>query len=702
MKKRVLSATLAIAMLASSVGAMNVFAADNVDAYEGYNYKAYNVGTAIDDGTAEKVSIDGLKAASENVFNFDASGDIDVFVKGTYYLFDFADKSDTYSAATLEDLYNDAKAGDETNDWNAFVEAFAKYVNGDSSVATEISWEYSDYSASSDVRQDAISAFLAVKDDATDLNKENQKKLKAYYDDADIADYNLDELVKDVAGGTVTTLTTSELVYLTNEYNRLLGESGIVSPSTTDEEQYDEWMDKASNLVEDDYSAVNWRKVENAIALAEAQADDGSYGDAVSTLKAIFTDIETKTPDYSDLKDALADLFADGVIPRVTNIDETTTPADIAVFPDSGENYEKKDFDDDDDSLELWYEFAGNKDSAEDDEYYVGAYREALRVYSLCAKSSTRKFVAQSTVDNALEDLNTAIMNLDPDAETDNWLFVRLEDALDKANEVIEDDYRTTATAWKNFEKAKENVEKALENSNLTESAAERYAVALETAIKNLSSARKSVPTATKNELKDALKEAKDMQKDKDGKTASQINNLDEAIKAADKLNANTSLISEYETAIADLETAMTAYNQQQGWYKDGNTWYYGKEDTVAKGWLNVNGVWYLLDSTTGAMKTGWQQVNGTWYYLNASGAMQTGWLNLNGTYYYLESWGGMATGWKSVNGSWYYLQSSGAMVANGWYWINGKCYYFYNWGGMAANTTINGWTVGADGAWIQ
>ena len=433
-----------------------------------------------------------------------------------------------------------------------------------------------------------------------------------------------------------------------------------------------------------------------------AQADDGKYGDAVATLKEIFTKIETKTPDYSDLKDALADLFADGVIPRVTNIDETTTPADIAVFPDSGENYEKKDFDDDDDSLELWYEFAGNKDSAEDDEYYVGAYREALRVYSLCAKSSTRKFVAQSTVDNALEDLNTAIMNLDPDAETDNWLFVRLEDALDKANEVIEDDYRTTATAWKNFEKAKENVEKALENSNLTESAAERYAVALETAIKNLSSARKSVPTATKNELKDALKEAKDMQKDKDGKTASQINNLDEAIKAADKLNANTSLISEYETAIADLETAMTAYNQQQGWYKDGNTWYYGKEDTVAKGWLNVNGVWYLLDDTTGAMKTGWQQVNGTWYYMNASGAMQTGWLNLNGTYYYLESWGGMATGWKNVNGSWYYLQSSGAMVANGWYWINGKCYYFYNWGGMAANTTINGWTVGADGAWIQ
>lgn len=690
MNKKILSCALVAAMLASSVSAMSVSAADdNVDAYKGHNYEPYAVGTSITDGAESGYVIADIPEGSK--FNFDAAADIDTFKSGTFYMFDFVDaKDDEVSLSTVEDAYNDYLDG--AKNWSDFLGVFGTYVSTDANY----NWEYTDYSVASSTRSTAISDFLAVQKAAKDL------KLSNYYTQSDIDAYNLDKLQEDLKAVKVTGLTTSEMVYLTNEYNRLLGESGIVSPSTTDEEQYDEWMDKASNLVEDDYSAVNWRKVENAIALAEAQADDGKYGDAVATLKEIFTKIETKTPDYSDLKDALADLFADGVIPRVTNIDETTTPADIAVFPDSGENYEKKDFDDDDDSLELWYEFAGNKDSAEDDEYYVGAYREALRVYSLCAKSSTRKFVAQSTVDNALEDLNTAIMNLDPDAETDNWLFVRLEDALDKANEVIEDDYRTTATAWKNFEKAKENVEKALENSNLTESAAERYAVALETAIKNLSSARKSVPTATKNELKDALKEAKDMQKDKDGKTASQINNLDEAIKAADKLNANTSLISEYETAIADLETAMTAYNQQQGWYKDGNTWYYGKEDTVAKGWLNVNGVWYLLDDTTGAMKTGWQQVNGTWYYMNASGAMQTGWLNLNGTYYYLESWGGMATGWKNVNGSWYYLQSSGAMVANGWYWINGKCYYFYNWGGMAANTTINGWTVGADGAWIQ
>ena len=299
-------------------------------------------------------------------------------------------------------------------------------------------------------------------------------------------------------------------------------------------------------------------------------------------------------------------------------------------------------------------------------------------------------------------------MALDPTYETSNWVVVMLEDALEKANEIVEDDYRTTSSYWKNFREDVEYIEKLLEQDNIKQSVAEKAVTDLLGNKKDgkggtyadLEKCALSVPSATKKDLRDAIKEAKDLLEDeKAGKTASQIATLEKAVDEAEDVDA---LISAYEEAIANLETAVNAFNQKQGWYQENGTWYYGKEDTVAKGWLNVNGVWYLLDSTTGAMKTGWQQVNGTWYYLNASGAMQTGWLNLNGTYYYLESWGGMATGWKSVNGSWYYLQSSGAMVANGWYWINGKCYYFYNWGGMAANTTIDGYKVDASGAWVK
>ena len=59
-------------------------------------------------------------------------------------------------------------------------------------------------------------------------------------------------------------------------------------------------------------------------------------------------------------------------------------------------------------------------------------------------------------------------------------------------------------------------------------------------------------------------------------------------------------------------------------------------------------------------------------------GGMATGWVYDNGTWYYMQSWGGMATGWQQIGSKWYYLYSNGA---------------------MAANTTIDGYVLGADGA---
>ncbi|NRT37466.1 N-acetylmuramoyl-L-alanine amidase family protein [Clostridium beijerinckii] len=118
------------------------------------------------------------------------------------------------------------------------------------------------------------------------------------------------------------------------------------------------------------------------------------------------------------------------------------------------------------------------------------------------------------------------------------------------------------------------------------------------------------------------------------------------------------------------------------GWVQatDG-TWTYNKEDgTKATGWLSLNGVWYYLN-TDGVMATGWLNLNGVWYYLNPSGAMATSWLNLNGTWYYLNSSGAMATGWLNDNGTWYYLNSSGAMLSN---------------------TTVDGYVLGSNGAWIR
>ena len=56
-------------------------------------------------------------------------------------------------------------------------------------------------------------------------------------------------------------------------------------------------------------------------------------------------------------------------------------------------------------------------------------------------------------------------------------------------------------------------------------------------------------------------------------------------------------------------------------------------------------------------------------------------------------------TGWKQVEGTWYYFDAVGLMQLGGWKQIGGKWYYFYADGSMAANTEIDGYQIGPDGA---
>ncbi|MEO2077663.1 MAG: S8 family serine peptidase [Bacillus sp. (in: firmicutes)] len=119
----------------------------------------------------------------------------------------------------------------------------------------------------------------------------------------------------------------------------------------------------------------------------------------------------------------------------------------------------------------------------------------------------------------------------------------------------------------------------------------------------------------------------------------------------------------------------------KNGWSLEGGTWYYYVKDVKATGWVkDTDGKWYFLKKD-GKMATGWVFDGGTWYYLTKSGAMKTGWLLEGGKWYYLNGNGAMATGWKQVNGKWYYLYKSGE---------------------MAANTTVDGYKLGKDGAWIK
>lgn len=159
----------------------------------------------------------------------------------------------------------------------------------------------------------------------------------------------------------------------------------------------------------------------------------------------------------------------------------------------------------------------------------------------------------------------------------------------------------------------------------------------------------------------------------------------------------------------------------QTGWIQDGAIWYYlMPSGAMATGWRNIGGTWYYLEES-GAMVTGWKNVDDTWYYFEGSGAMVTGWKNVGGTWYYLEGSGAMATGWKNVGGTWYYLEDNGAMatdwknVGGTWYYLNtdgamqtgwlqdGTVWYYLNRSGeMEHDTTIDGYVLDSNGAWIR
>jgi glucan-binding YG repeat protein len=93
-----------------------------------------------------------------------------------------------------------------------------------------------------------------------------------------------------------------------------------------------------------------------------------------------------------------------------------------------------------------------------------------------------------------------------------------------------------------------------------------------------------------------------------------------------------------------------------------------------------------------------WVQVNGQWQYNDALGnPIKNSWCKN----YYLLDTGYMATNWASIGGKWYFFGTDGAMKT-GWIIDGGKYYYLNSDGSMASSTTISGYKLGSDGAWIR
>jgi lactocepin len=148
--------------------------------------------------------------------------------------------------------------------------------------------------------------------------------------------------------------------------------------------------------------------------------------------------------------------------------------------------------------------------------------------------------------------------------------------------------------------------------------------------------------------------------------------------------NVTTKEISIYRAETKDPDPVPTPTPTpvvKSGWVQDGSTWFFYVKDVKKTGWLLDAGKWYFLGED-GAMKTGWVLAGGKWYFLNAHGAMVTGWVKSGGEWYHLGTSGAMDTGWKYIGGKWYYLNPK-----------SGK---------MAYNTTVDGYKLGKDGAWVK
>ena len=123
---------------------------------------------------------------------------------------------------------------------------------------------------------------------------------------------------------------------------------------------------------------------------------------------------------------------------------------------------------------------------------------------------------------------------------------------------------------------------------------------------------------------------------------------------------------------------------------------------------------WWIQNPDGTYPKAQWLLLNNRWYYFNQEGYMLTGWLFYNNAWYYFEEkegseQGKVSVGWKEIRGFWYYFSeevgAENGKMRTGWQEVKGKWYYLNQEvgaenGKMLFNTKVEGYTLGADGAW--
>lgn len=124
-----------------------------------------------------------------------------------------------------------------------------------------------------------------------------------------------------------------------------------------------------------------------------------------------------------------------------------------------------------------------------------------------------------------------------------------------------------------------------------------------------------------------------------------------------------------------------------------------------AGNWVQTNNTWEYHEKGI-RTKNLWVKGsnNHLWYYIKADGKMASNeWVLWNGNKYYLHADGSMANAqWVFWKNTWYYINQGGAMAKSQWIKYKNDWYYVDANGAMLSNTTVEGYTLGADGRMLQ
>ncbi len=97
--------------------------------------------------------------------------------------------------------------------------------------------------------------------------------------------------------------------------------------------------------------------------------------------------------------------------------------------------------------------------------------------------------------------------------------------------------------------------------------------------------------------------------------------------------------------------------------------------------WELKDGKWAHKGLDGDYLRDGWYKIDGNFYYMNSEGLAETGWFEWEDNYYYLDENGKMAMFWQEIEDKWYYFGADGVMLSN---------------------VTVDGFTLGADGAVVD